>query len=351
MSNDINLSEVLSSNYLLADLTVRTWGGTKTDADASTQLTQSAGASEDSARVVKKLLAGNDKPLKDTQGAFNKIRTWFYDNTLPWTASVEGSRRGKRIVGALDAIKFLGTFATMKKEAEAELAVFLRQYDQLVQSAIGQLGSLGNPDDYPSAASIGKAFSASLRLDPVPAQSDFSRVTLPAPITMGLQRLYEQQAQKQVQNALADFHGRLSSELVRLHTQLSKTAAGEKTRLFKSLLTNLQQLVALARSLVPVDPTLGEVADRIERELLQHDVESFKENMALSRAVAERAGALHAELTGTAEISATVVQADPTPSPEQETSEEAGEEVDLSAASKDELLKAADDFDVDALIM
>lgn len=345
----VNLSEVLASNYLLADLSVRTWGATVTDREASEALTAANGAATDSARVVKKLLAGNDKLLKETQSSFNGIRTWFYEHTLPWTTSTDGNRRGKRLVGAVDATTFLTEFATRKKAAEASLAQFLTQYDALVAGAAGQLVGLYKASDYPSRDEVARSFGAQMRLDPVPAQTDFTRVPLPAAITAGLQRLYEQQAAEQVGNAMADFHDRLSDELLRLSTQLMKVVRGEKAKLYKTLLTNLQGLVRLARSLVPLDAKLGDVATRIEQELLTHDIEAFKENIGLSRQIAERADALRTELAtpGQAPVAQTVTA--PTPTPVAQVAAEPAP--DLSAAPTDALLAAADEFDVDAMLL
>lgn len=336
MNNEVDLSEVLSSNYLLAELSVRTWGATKTDREASEDLSNQQGAAADAARVVKKLLAGNDASLKEVLGEFNAIRGWFYAQTLPWTASTEGNRRGKRLVAALDATEFLTEFAKRKKAAEAKLGVFLQEYDALVAAASTQLGGLFKSDDYPTRQAVATAFGAAMRLDPVPAKADFTRVPLPGAITVGLQKLYEQQAQTQVENAMADFHGRLCDELSRLSTQLMKVVRGEKAKLYKTLLSNLQQLVRLARSLVPLDPALGDVASRIENELLQHDIDAFKDNVSLSAAIAKRADTLRHELTG-----------DTQPEPAQQPSTPAEPET----ASTQELLQNIDEFDVDSLIM
>jgi hypothetical protein len=359
--NNVSLSDVLASNFLLVDLNLRTWGAAKTDAVASDDLTHGHGASKGSAVVVKKLLSGNDKELKELQASYNKIRTWFYDNTLPWTSNTEGNRRGKRLMGSKESMTLLGDFAKLKREAEIALKVFTQVYPQLCQNAAAALGTLFNLDDYPTPAKVMTMFGAFLAVSPVPAQTDFTRVSLPAAITTGLQTLYERQAKQQVTNALGDFKERLGDELLRLHGQLSKVAAGEKTRLYKTLLSNLQGLVRLGHSLAPIDAGLTELAKRIQDELLQHEVEEFKENVHLSRTIAERAEALRNDLLNpgagmTAHPEPEAPQAqEPIPpaavEPVAEDSAMTNEETQGGWATVSELLAQAESLDVDDMIL
>jgi myosin-crossreactive antigen len=80
-----------------------------------------------------------------------------------------------------------------------------------------------------------------------------------------------------------------------MDTQLSKVAAGEKTRLFKSMTGNLKHLVGMARSLNFTDnKEIAAIADGIEEHLLQYEVDAYKDNAALARASAKIAKGIHA---------------------------------------------------------
>jgi hypothetical protein len=78
--------------------------------------------------------------------------------------------------------------------------------------------------------------------------------------------------------------------------QLKKQADGTKTRLYDSLVTNLQDLVSLTRSMnVYQNPELNALADRIEMQLLQHPVEVYRVHPKRAADVAAAAQTLAVE--------------------------------------------------------
>jgi hypothetical protein len=286
MDENQNLGTLLASNYLLATLNVRIWSGKKTDKNATQELLADKGAIANAASVVKSLLAGNDAKLKETSAAFTRIRSYFYENSSPWTTSTVGAMKGDRLVSTASSITFLGEFARLKKDADLILTEFLSEYDAAVANAQLSLGSLYDASQYPTKLQVAGLFSANMDLRPVPEAADFDRLTnVPADLATGLKELYERNTQTQMDNALSDVQSRLLSELERMDSQLSKVAAGEKTRLFKSMTGNLKHLVGMARSLNFVGNTeIDEIANTIETHLLQYEVDAYKDNAALARA-------------------------------------------------------------------
>jgi hypothetical protein len=286
MDEEQNLGDLLSSNYLLASLNVRIWSGRKTDKAATQELLTSKGAVANAASVVKSLLAGNDAKLKETAAAFTRIRSFFYEHSSPWTTSSIGAMKGDRLVSTAASITFLGEFAKLKKDADTVLTEFLSEYDAAVQSASVSLGALYDVAQYPTKQQVATLFGAHMDLSPVPETADFDRLTnVPADLAKGLKDLYERNMTTQMNNALSDVQRRLLTELERMDTQLSKVAAGEKTRLFKSMTGNLKHLVGMARSLNIIgNKDINELTDTIEKHLLQYDVEMYKDNAALAKA-------------------------------------------------------------------
>ena len=284
MEENQNLGDMLASNFLLATLNVRIWSGKKTDKNATQELLADKGAIANAASVVKSLLAGNDAKLKETAAAFTRIRTFFYENTSPWTTSSIGAMKGDRLVSTATSITFLGDFGRLKNEADNALNEFLNEYDKAVSNAAVSLGSLYDITQYPTKQQVATLFSANMDLRPVPESADFDRLTnVPAQLATGLKDLYERNVEKQMDNALSDVQKRLLSELERMDTQLSKVAAGEKTRLFKSMTGNLKHLVGMARSINFTDNSeIEEIANTIEEHLLAHEVDDYKDNMSLA---------------------------------------------------------------------
>jgi hypothetical protein len=279
-----NLTDLLTSNYMLANLTVRTWGATKTDNAATDELLVGKHAEMGSARVVKNLFGANSPKLKATIGAYNYIRTWYYAHSVAWAQAAEGSdRRGARLVGVAQAMEFLTRFAALKTEAETVRDEFLSDYEQAVQEMQAKLGELYDASEYPTRDEVRVKFGAVLSIDPIPSGADFSKTSIPAELAQGLQRSYEARAVAQVETAAADVQERILRELERFTTQLSKVVNGDKVRLHKSLVSNFNGLVSLAESLAPVAPQLEDVAIAIKDELLEWSVEDFKDNAPLAR--------------------------------------------------------------------
>jgi len=289
-----SVSKALACNYMLAKLHVRIWSGRKTDKDASAELLADKGAVANAAAVVKNLFAGKDGPLKDTHAAYTRIRTWFYEHTAPWTTNSVGAMKGDRLISTAQSINFLGEFARLKKEAEAVKQDFLNDYDQLVQDVAQSLGQLYDATQYPTKAEVAKLFGAEMSLQPLPETTDFNRLTnVPAELVSGLSDQYERNMEAQMNNALADVQKRLLGELERMDTQLSKVAKGEKTRLFKSMASNLKHLVRLARSMNFTDNAeITSIVDNIEENLLAYEVDAYKDNAALAGQVAKQARAI-----------------------------------------------------------
>lgn len=289
--NKVNLGEVLANNYMLAKLNVRVWSGRKTDKNATMELLADKGAVANAASVVKNLLAGNDAKLKEAAAAYTRIRSFFYEGTVPWTTASVGAMKGDRLISTAKSITFLSDFARLKQEAVNALNDFLNEYDAAVANSAISLGSLYDPGQYPSKAEIASLFGAEMTLNPLPETADFDRLTnIPAELATGLKDLYERNLEMQMENALSDVQKRLVGELERMDTQLSKVEHGEKTRLFKSMVDNLKHLCEMAGSMnFTNNAELDDIVMSIKAHLLQHEVDAYKDNASLAGATARTA--------------------------------------------------------------
>jgi len=141
------------------------------------------------------------------------------------------------------------------------------------------LGALADSTDYPSAAQLPSMFSVSVDLKPIPAISDYKRLSVPAELQEALGERHQVAAQVQVQNAMNDLRDRFIEELTRIDRQMSKVANGEKTRLYDSLVTNMQLLVDMAGSMnLTGNPKLQELVARIEQKILAKPVQAYKDD-------------------------------------------------------------------------
>lgn len=280
------LSNALASNYVLVDLQLRSWSGKATDRGASDELIASKGAVRDSGAFVKSLLASAGKELKDVHTMGNALRTFVYNNTLPWSAS-DGAKRGERVLATTKAIPFLTDLNALKKERDNAVLTLVSVWDQRVAQAMQNLGSLADPGDYPASSEVAALFAVSVDLKPIPAISDFTRLNIPAELSEALSARHEQAAQIQVANAMNDMRDRFIDELTRIEKQMTKVAAGEKTRLYDTLITNMQVLVDMAGHMnLTNNPKLDELVERIKARVVMRPVAAYKDNVALAAELA-----------------------------------------------------------------
>lgn len=285
---DINqLNDALAGNYLLVEVEIRSWSGRRTDRSASDEVIATKGATHDSGRFVKNLFAGAAEELGDVQKRAALIRQFVYSNTLPWASNSEGARRGARLLPATKSIEFLKDLNAVKQIYDASVSRLVGVWDVRVESAMKNLGTMADGNDYPKSDQVAQLFGVSVTLNPVPSQNDFTRINVPAALAEALGNRHAQAAQSHMENALADLKERLLKELQRMGTQLNKAGNGEKTRLYDSLITNLKALVDLTRTMNVTDkPEINALADRIEQELLIFPVDVYRNDPARAAEVA-----------------------------------------------------------------
>lgn len=279
MTEAADLNDALASNYMLCSLQVRSWSGKCTDKTASAEMIESKGATKDAGAFVKNLLANARGELKIVHQHAAALRNFVYCNTLPWTSSAEGAQRGDRLLATSRAMDFLQEFRTFKQDYDVAVKGLVMVWDTRIEEAMKSLGQLANADDYPTSLDLPKKFAVTIALNPIPAIADFTRLNVPSQLATALGNRHAVQAQAQVANAMNEMRDRIIVELERINVQMSKHANGEKTRLYESLVTNMQGLVQMARNMnLTNNPRLTELAERIEQKLLAHPVSVYKDD-------------------------------------------------------------------------
>ena len=298
MADATALNEAMAANYLLVDLKLRSWSGKSTDRGASKEVLANKHAVDDGGAFVKNLLAGAKQELKEVHTLGNALRSFVYSRTLAWSStSDDGARRGERLLASSTAMDFLVELNDLKKQYDKSVLALQVVWPQRCAEAMRNLGGLANADDYPDASTLPALFSVSVDLRPVPALSDFTRLNVPAELANALGQRSASQAQIQVSNALREMQERFTEELERIGAQMAKHGNGEKTRLYSTLITNMQGLVSMARNMnLNQNPKLAELADKIEARLLSMPIESYRDDPLKAKAAAAEAQALLGEV-------------------------------------------------------
>ena len=293
MTNATQLNDALAANYLLVDMTCRSWAGNKTDKKATNEVIANKGATQDGGKFVKFLLASADAELETVKQMATSVRAFVYSKTLPWASNDEGPKRGSRLLAAKDSIEFLRELNQIKSEYDASVVALTAVWDQRVAQAKANLSGLSDNDKYPTADEIPALFNITVDMRPVPTHADFSRINIPVDLAEALGQSHAAETVAQLNSAMETLRERLLKELQRMAAQLGKAGRGEKTRLYDTLVTNMQELVALMRSMnVTNNPALTELADRIDRGLLANPVDAYRN----SSSKAEEASTLAQQL-------------------------------------------------------
>lgn len=297
MTDNAQLNDALASNYMLVDISFRAWGGERINQQVSDEVVASKHAASDAGKFRMKLLASADSELKAVKAEIVALRTFVYARTLPWSLNSEGAKKGSRLIATADAMQFLADVARKKGSYDGTVLDLQSVWDERVAQAIANLGGMANASDYPSAADVPNLFSVVIELRPMPTVGDFTRLSVPAALAEALGERLADQTRTQVNNAMTDLRDRLTDEVQRMAEQLGKAGAGEKTKLYESMLTNTQALCALARSMnLTGSQKFAELIDKIEVDLLRYPIETLREDKGTAALVAGNAKAVLADM-------------------------------------------------------
>lgn len=297
MHDNVQLNDALASNYMLVDISFRAWGGERINHQVSDEVVAAKHATADAGKFRMKLLASADSELKAVKAQIVALRTFVYSRTLPWSLNSEGAKKGSRLIATSDAMQFLADTAKMKRGYDDTVLNLQSVWDERVAQAIANLSDMADPNAYPKAADVPNLFSVVIELRPMPTVGDFTRLSVPAALAEALGERLADQTRTQVNNAMSDLRDRLTEEVQRMAEQLGKAGAGEKTKLYESMLTNTQALCSLARSMnLTGSERFGQLIDTIEQDLLRYPIETLREDKGTAALVAGNAKQVLADM-------------------------------------------------------
>ena len=227
------------------------------------------------ARVNKHLFAGRSE-LEVINQHVTEIRSYVYDNTLPWSDS------GIRL---LPSVKFMEFNTKMQEYEDAFYGLvkeFVTVYPSLITAQAMALGDMFNRHDYPASNDIEHRFSFNTNYMPVPASGDF-RVDVGNDAQVELKNKLSKLADERIESAINGFKQRLVEHLKRMSDRLEvDVIAGEmKPRKFHdSLLETAHELCDLATSLNIInDPQIEDARKTLKKVISGLDVKDLRKDM------------------------------------------------------------------------
>jgi len=217
------------------------------------------------------LFAGNST-LEEMQKFVTQVRTYHYNNTLPWSDS--GTRllvMGRFMEYNTKMREFEAEFVTLKEK-------FLANYNDMVSAAAFTLAELFNREDYPNPDVIAHKFYFKYEYAPVPQSGDF-RIDIG---NEGIQELvgrYESQFDARVKTAMQEAWTRLHDCLSRMSERLDFNGDDNKKIFRDSLVDNALELVDMLKCMnITNDPELERSRKQLEQAMFGVSAKELREN-------------------------------------------------------------------------
>jgi hypothetical protein len=202
------------------------------------------------------------------------IRTFYYDNTVPW-------EYGSNVLKSSAYLDFSNTIRPMINEWHAARKHFLNVYPMLRANAALTMNGLYNPADYPEPWEMERKFSIDIRFTPLPetghivieaasaaeaAAAQAATDELRDELTRGMQAQYSE--------AMQSVWKRLYDTAKHAHERLS-----DPTAIFRdTLVDNARDLVKVLPQLnITDDPTLTALTDQLRTSLCSHSPDVLRQ--------------------------------------------------------------------------
>lgn len=265
----------IDSCALLVEFNASVWTARKLDKSATDEvvISKRAGA-KDAARVNKHLLAGRGE-LDVIQKHVGAVRTYVYDNTLPW------SDTGIRLLPTIKFLEFNDRMGTLESEFVDLVNDFVQVYPSLITAQAMALGDMFDRNEYPSASEMSHKFSFRLNYMPVPNAGDF-RVDVGNEAQEELRKKLAKLADERVELAIQDARERLKSHLERMMDRLKVEEINgkvTKSRIHDTLIEGGLELCDVLKALnITNDSALEAARAKLESVLRSVDVDDLRKH-------------------------------------------------------------------------
>lgn len=276
----------VSNRAVLVDLETHQWGARKSSQEANNAVAKHMGSNPKSGNYTKFLISKEHmKPLVD---AFQAAGDEYRARTAPWL-----DKGGQRALSAKGYQDFVNRMNWHKDNIEALVENLYQNYDAWVNEAERDLNGMFHRNEYPPRSMIKSHYTFTWHMMPFPSTEDF-RLDLGDEEFRRLKEDTEAAIQAAVEETQRDVIKRVRnvvSNMVEALTKYNPDAEDKRAgRFYPSLVGNVRELVALLPTLnFTEDIRLDALAQRIDQELCQHDVDVLKDDDKLRKNVAEQA--------------------------------------------------------------
>jgi hypothetical protein len=267
----------ISERALLVSVNISQWTARKLDKHESAEVSRRNSAIDGSVRANKDLLPMAHS-LKQVHSVVGSIRNEFYRTTVPWMNDMG-------IIKAEGYMTFAPRMAERKIEFDTAVNKFLSEYEELREDAKYLLGGLYRDEDYPSPDEIATKFKMDVAFYPVPAPSEWGRLSPLADIADGMAHQLAAKYAEREREATKVVWERLHKLVSAAHNTLTS----DKGRVHDTLLDNARELCSIMPSLnISDDPTLETMRQSLEGAIAGVDTEALRKDEVVRTQVSDK---------------------------------------------------------------
>jgi len=277
----------ITSSAVQVEMNISVWTANKLDKSATEKVVADNSAVQNAAQVRKNLMAGTSL-RKDISDYAAGCRLWHNTRTLPW------ADKGARLLSTSLFLDYK-TEANIRRDTFNKMVDnFCTNYPALVQTSHNYLGTLFNPEDYPSVDEVRSKFGFRLVFSPVPESGDF-RLQVAEQDLQDLRQQYEENFSSRLADAMREPWDRLHKLLIGMSEKLTDVEGDDesKKRYHDTLITNAQTLCSLLTHLnVTKDPKLEQARRDLELTMLGADIDAIKESPEVRKGMKDKLDAI-----------------------------------------------------------
>lgn len=267
----------ISERALLVSVNISQWTARKLDKRESAEVARRNSAIDGSIRANKDLLPMAHS-LKQVHSVVGSIRNEFYRTTVPWMNDMG-------IIKAEGYMTFAPRMAERKIEFDTAVNKFLDEYQELRIDASYLLGGLYRDEDYPSPEEIATKFKMDVAFYPVPAPSEWGRLSPLADIADGMAHDLAAKYAEREREATKVVWERLHKLVSAAHNTLTS----DKGRVHDTLLDNARELCSIMPSLnISDDPTLETMRQSLEGAIAGVDTDALRKDEVVRTQVSDK---------------------------------------------------------------
>jgi len=262
----------IRNQAMLTSLSIGLFNPKKTDRTVTREVLLSHNAQNSAGAFVKNILP--EESIKPIQAEAASLRTWFYQQTLPWGDDAV------RLLPVAQWDKFTDEMRARIATLNSLFDGFCNQYEQHRDKAILQLGSLADPNDYPPLGVVREKFYVKVAYHPMPDSRDFRLDDMPEEAMAEIRATTDLRVAEATNEARNDLYRRLADRLQRIITRMTEVSKKpDGSRIHASLIGNLRELCELIPSLnVTKDEELEQLRLRALQEIGDTDIEEVRDN-------------------------------------------------------------------------